>query len=235
VGDNASLAIELLKGNVVTNELPADFIPVHVIDDDADFRASVESTLRSVGHMVHLHASASEFCSLECAQTPCCLVVDLLMPGITGLQLCQELASSRSYCAFVMLTGHGDVSTAVEAMKLGVADFLEKPCSRERLLGAVQRASDSLRVELLEIKEEEEAQRHIEQLTAREREVFEQMNQGRVTKEIAARLGISTKTVDVHRSRISQKLRFDSPTQLGQLFAIKQRRQRRLSRNYREE
>lgn len=211
----------------------ADFIPVHVIDDDEVIRASMELTLRSVGHIVHLHASANEFCSLGCAQTPCCLIVDLLMPGMTGLQLCQELASSRSCCAFVMLTGHGDVSTAVEAMKLGVSDFLEKPCSRQRLLGAVQRASESLRADLLEIKEEEEVQRHLEQLTAREKEVFEQMNQGRVTKEIAARLGISAKTVDVHRSRIAQKLRFDSPTQLGQLFAIKQRRQRRINCRYR--
>jgi two-component system, LuxR family, response regulator FixJ len=218
----------------MTSDLAADSMPVHVIDDDADLRASLEWTLRSAGYSVKVHANAQDFCSRQQEWSPSCLVIDLLMPGMTGLQLCREITNSHTSFAFVMLTGHGDVSMAVEAMKLGAADFLEKPCPRQKLIDAVQRASDSLRAELSEIQEEEESRERIEQLTAREKEVFEQMAQGRVTKEIASRLGISAKTVDVHRSRISQKLRFDSPTQLGQFVAIQHRRHRRLNRQHRE-
>jgi FixJ family two-component response regulator len=211
------------------NSLRTDAIPVHVIDDDADVRASVEWTLRSVGYSVHSHASAGEFCESNCLQVPCCLIVDLLMPGMSGLKLCRDLAT-RSSCAFVMLTGHGDVALAVEAMKLGASDFLEKPCPRQRLLDAVQRAKDMLLANLAEINEEEQTRQQIDQLTNREKEVLDQMAQGRVTKEIASQLGISSKTVDVHRSRISQKLRFDSPTQLGKFVAVEYRRQQRMKR-----
>lgn len=204
-------------------------IQVHVIDDDADVRASLEWTLRSAGYPVQAHESAAEFCQGNSLQSPCCLIVDLVMPGMNGMKLCRELATRGSF-AFVMLTGHGDVATAVEAMKLGATDFLEKPCARQKLLDAVQRASESLLAHLHEIKEEEGTRQQIDQLTTREKEVLEQMTQGRVTKEIASQLGISSKTVDVHRSRISQKLRFDSPTQLGKFAAIEYRRQQRLSR-----
>jgi two-component system response regulator FixJ len=218
----------------MTIELAVDAMPVHVIDDDADVRASLEWTLRAVGYSVKVHASALDFHAHQHEWSPSCLIIDLLMPGMTGLKLCQEIANSHHSFAFVMLTGHGDVSTAVEAMKLGAADFLEKPCTRQKLLNAVQRASDLLRAEMAEIEEEEDSRQRIEQLTAREKEVFEQMAQGRVTKEIASRLGISAKTVDVHRSRISQKLRFDSPTQIGKFVAIEHRRHRRTNRQHRD-
>jgi two-component system, LuxR family, response regulator FixJ len=214
----------------MTTDLAVDSLPVHVIDDDPDMRASLEWTLRSVGYPVKVHSSALEFYSLQHEWTPSCLVIDLLMPGMTGLNLCREIAASRASFAIVMLSGHGDVPTAVEAMKLGAFDFLEKPFNRQKLLDAVQRASHALCSELTEIHEEEDLRQKIEQLTTREKEVLEQMTQGRVTKEIAVRLGISSKTVDVHRSRISQKLRFDSPTQLGQFVAIEHRRQRRMNR-----
>jgi two-component system response regulator FixJ len=218
----------------MTNDLAVETMPVHVIDDDADVRASLEWTLRSVGYSVKVHASAQEFHSQKDECSPGCLVIDLLMPGMTGLQLCREIANSLGTFSFVMMSGHGDVSAAVEAMKLGAVDFLEKPCSRRKLLDAVQRASNRLLSEVAEINEEEQSRRQIEQLTAREKEVFEQMSQGRVTKEIAARLGISPKTVDVHRSRISQKLRFDSPTQMGRFVAIEHRRQRRVDQQHRD-
>lgn len=207
----------------------SDPICVHVIDDDDDVRASLEWTLRSASYEVRCHASATEFSQNNCWQTPCCLLLDLIMPGMTGLKLCRELAS-RNKCAFIMLTGHGDIATAVEAMKLGATDYLEKPCQRQKLLEAVGRARESLLAHLAEIEEEELTHRQLNQLTAREKEVLDQMAQGHVTKEIASQLGISAKTVDVHRSRISQKLRFDSPTQLGKFVAVEYRRQQRLSR-----
>jgi two-component system response regulator FixJ len=208
---------------------PSDPIRIHVIDDDNEVRASLEWTLRSLGYCVEGHSSASEFCQSDRWKSPCCLIVDLIMPGMNGLKLCRELAS-RGNCAFVMLTGHGDIASAVEAMKLGATDFLEKPCQRQKLLAAVERARESLLNHLAEIEEEELTHRQLSQLTAREREVLDQMLQGHVTKKIASQLGISAKTVDVHRSRISQKLRFDSPTQLGRFVAIEYRRRQRLGR-----
>lgn len=218
----------------MTHDRSVETMSVHVIDDDADVRASIEWTLRTEGYAVKVHASAQDFHSQQDECSPSCLVIDLLMPGMTGLQLCREIANSLGTFAFVMMSGHGDVSAAVEAMKLGAVDFLEKPCSRQKLLDAVQRASTRLLSEVAEIREEEQSRRQIEQLTAREKEVFEQMSQGRVTKEIAARLGISPKTVDVHRSRISQKLRFDSPTQMGRFVAIEHRRLRRVDQQHRD-
>lgn len=209
------------------NSGQVETVRVHVIDDDANVRESLEWTLRSAGYEVQSHASANEFSERGGSQTPCCLVLDLIMPGMTGLRLCRELASQGGY-AFVMLTGHGDIATAVEAMKLGATDYLEKPCQRQKLLNAVGRAQGSLLAQTREIEEEELTRRQLDQLTTREKEVLEQMAQGRVTKEIASQLGISAKTVDVHRSRISQKLRFDSPTQLGKFVAIEYRRQQRL-------
>ncbi|WP_425616251.1 response regulator transcription factor [Anatilimnocola sp. NA78] len=210
--------------------LPEPRVNVHVIDDDNDVRSSVDWTLRSVGYNVSLHADSQEFLQTFDFVAPSCLVVDLLLPGMTGLKLCHELVDRRANCTFVMLTGHGDVSSAVEAMQLGAVDFIEKPCTRQKLIQSVQSAVDLLKSIHQESLEEEQARRRFELLSPREKEVFEWMVEGLVTKEIAIRLGISTKTVDVHRSKISQKLRIDSPTQLGHLVAVHLRGRRRAER-----
>ncbi|ADB17740.1 two component transcriptional regulator, LuxR family [Pirellula staleyi DSM 6068] len=195
-------------------------VDVHVIDDDKDVRNSVDWTLRSVGYNVDVHSDPEEFLKTFQPKCPSCLVVDLLLPGMTGLKLCQELLGKKANCTFVMLTGHGDVPSAVEAMQMGAVDFLEKPCTRQKLINAVQRAIEQLRIKHQEAIENEEIRARLENLSPREREIFEWMVEGFVTKEIASRLGISTKTVDVHRSKISQKLRIDSPAQLGHVFAV---------------
>lgn len=204
---------------------------VHVVDDDEDLRNSMEWTLRSVGYEVQSHATAQAFLNRADPTVPCCLVVDLLLPGMTGLDLCQELAASHAACAVVMISGHGDLASAVDAMKLGAVDFLEKPCSRQKLLRAVQEALNLAQRRQREIAEEDAATSRFDALTPREREIFEMMAAGLLTKDAAAGLGLSSKTVGVHRARIMQKLGVDSPTQLAHLINLKTRRQMRESRS----
>lgn len=218
-----SLCSDSASGNLLSN----DRLCVHVIDDDRDVRNSVDWTLRSVGYRVEQHADPQEFLQNFDKLQYCCLIVDLLMPRLTGIKLCERLVRSGANCAFVMLTGHGDVPSAVGAMQLGAVDFLEKPVARQKLLAAVQLAFEKVKLREQEAMEDLEIQKQLEMLSPREREIFDWMIEGFVTKEIAARLGISRKTVDVHRSKISQKLRIDSPSQLGHIFSLHLRGVRR--------
>ncbi|MBX3414250.1 MAG: response regulator transcription factor [Pirellulales bacterium] len=184
--------------------------------------------LMSIGYEVQTCATARELLDALNPSDPSCVLVDLLLPGMSGLALCQELIASQAACSLVMISGHGDVSSAVEAVKAGVVDFLEKPCSRQRLLDTVHLALTLAANRKQELLEEKDASERLNQLSAREMEVFDGMASGLVTKEIAVRLGISPKTVDVHRHKIAQKLRIDSPTQLGHLIALQKRRVDRL-------
>lgn len=196
---------------------------VHVIDDEEDVRKSVEWTLRSTGYDVTCHASAQDYLAAPECDEPACLVVDLLLPGMTGLKLCRKLVASDALCGFVMISGNGDVADAVEAMKLGAIDFLEKPCSRQRLISSVQEALDFSARRHREMAEERQIVEALKLLTAREREVFDFVADGFITKEIAAKLKISRKTVDVHRSKIMQKLQIESPLQLARIVLIERR------------
>jgi len=193
---------------------------VYVIDDDADVRQSVEWVLRLVGYEVRTFASADAFLDLDVTPDPCCLIVDLLLPSMTGLKVCREVEARRSSCAFLMITGYGDVPSAVEAMKLGAVDFLEKPFSQQRLLDAVSLAIAQARENHRRQSSESQYAARLAQLTCRERQVLDAVAAGLVTKEVARRLGISSRTVDVHRSRIMQKLGIESPLQLAKILAI---------------
>ena len=201
---------------------------VHVVDDEAVVRDAVDWTLRSVGYDVQVHASAAEFLAALDPRVPTCAIVDLLLPGMTGLSLCRELRARQGHCAFLMISGHADVASAVEAMKCGAVDFLEKPCGRQALLDAVHRAITLATRQEREVREEEEAAAKVRTLSHRELEVFEAVCKGLVTKEIATALGISHKTVDVHRSKIMQKLALESPTQIAHLEFLIRRRQQRI-------
>lgn len=204
---------------------------VHIIDDDQDFRRSLAWTLRSVNYEVQTHASAKEFLSALDPKLPCCALVDLLLPGMTGLKLCQELIVMKASCSFVVISGHGDLPSVVELMKMGAVDFLEKPCSRQTLLDAVYRATDFAIRRHQEILEQEAAMERLSTLSPREQEVFDKLAAGLVTKQIASQLGISPKTVDVHRSKIMQKLDIQSPTELAYLVYLRLRRERQGSWN----
>lgn len=201
---------------------------VYVVDDDASLRDSIKWLLSSIGYEVETCATARELLDTLDPADPSCVLVDLLLPGMSGLALCQELLATQAACSLVMISGHGDVSSAVEAVKAGVVDFLEKPCSRQRLLDAVHLALARATSRQQDQLEENDVDDRINRLSSREMEVFDGMAAGLVTKEIASRLGISPKTVDVHRHKIAQKLRIDSPTQLGHLIALQKRRRDRM-------
>lgn len=204
---------------------------VDVVDDDPEFSGALAWILRSVGYSVRNFAAAPEYLEQVPAATPSAVVVDLLLPGTTGLSLCREIVARQLPCAFIMTSGHADVPSAVETMRLGAVDFLEKPFTRQRLLEVVDDGLRAAARKQQRRQEEEEAERCLEGLSGREREVFNAIAAGLVTKEIARRLGISTRTVDVHRSGIMQKLRLESPIQLGNLLAILERKAVRATRN----
>jgi RNA polymerase sigma factor (sigma-70 family) len=197
---------------------------VHIVDDDLDMRESIACVLNTVGYSVAAYSTADEFLlSVESnghgGSANSCLLIDLLLPGMSGLRLLREIRSRKQSCAVVVISGNGDVPSAVEAMQLGAVDFLEKPFTRGRLLGAVNEALRKAR-ELQERSEAEKAvSARLAKLTDREREIFRALADGLLTKEIAKRFAISTRTVDVHRSRIMQKLGIASPLQLAHLIA----------------
>lgn len=202
---------------------------VYIVEDNDDTRKSIEWTLASVGYDVQVFAEAKTFLDQFDADAPCCVVVDLLLPGMTGLSLCQELNKRVVSSAVVMISGHGDIKSAVEAMKQGVVDFLEKPFGREQLLNSVHDASTRARRQHRESQEEARIANGLATLSPREREVFDCMADGMVTKQIATVLTISPRTVDVHRSKIAQKLELDSPTQMAHFISIhKRQRDRKL-------
>lgn len=206
--------------NVVKNE--AD--KVYVVDDDADVGHSIGVTLSSVGYAVERFASAAEFLDHASAAGPCVAIVDMMLPGMTGLNLCREINLRRMPCSFLVISGHADVPSSVEAMRMGAIDLLEKPFSRQRMLEIVNKAVRVAQLNYERRLEEEEATRQLSALSPRERVVFDALASGLITKEISKRLDISPRTVDVHRSRILQKLRIDSPSRLAKFLAIHERK-----------
>ena len=180
---------------------------VHVVDDDEAVRDSMRWLLEANGFEVRCFESAEAFLAANALREPVgCLVLDVRMPGLSGLALQDEMLRRGSTMPVIFVTGHGDVPMAVDTMKKGAADFLQKPFSDERLCALVReclaRAADSHRL-ALDAKELEE---RMERLTSRERQVLERVVAGRLNKQIADDLGISIKTVEAHRSNIMEKL-----------------------------
>ncbi len=193
---------------------------VCVVDDDPAMRESIAWILKSVGYSVQSFASADEYLAAPNSTDPSCVITDLLLPGTTGMNLCREIASGESPCSFVMISGYGDIPSAVEAMRLGAIDFLVKPFSRQQLIDAVSRAMQKAYDDQQERQSKKEYATRMAKLSDREHEVLNAVASGLVTKEIASRLSISPRTVDVHRSRIMHKLGIESPMQLANIFAI---------------
>jgi RNA polymerase sigma factor (sigma-70 family) len=187
---------------------------VFIVDDDASVRKSLERLVRSVGLRGKTFASAPEF--LECAASdgPSCLVLDVRMPGASGLALQETLAAAGQSIPIIFITGHGDISMSVRAMKAGAVDFLAKPFNDQDLLEAVQEAIARDR----EAREKRAALQAIQQrvalLTPRERDVLALVVAGLLNKQIAAELGMSEKTVKVHRAQVMQKMQVSSVAQL---------------------
>jgi FixJ family two-component response regulator len=190
---------------------------VFIVDDDPSVRRSLTRVVSSAGYRVHVFASAQEFLGREPATGPCCLVLDVRMPGLTGLDLQKALADAHHRTAIVFITGHGDVATGVEAMKAGAVDFLTKPFAGKDLLDAIQRALDRDTRALDTEARVEEILRRVKGLTPRETEVFALVVTGMLNKQIAAALGVNTGTVKVHRARVMDKMHAASLAELVRL------------------
>jgi len=197
---------------------PSTLVPtVFVIDDDASVRKSLSRLLRSAGYTTETFASAEEFLGREHFNGIGCLLLDVQMPGLSGMDLQKELSKADYHMSIVFITGHGDIPMSVQAMKRGAVDFLTKPFDDEELLQAVKKAIEKDREAKAERAEVHDALRRIEQLTPREHEIFRYVITGMLNKQIALKLDIAEKTVKVHRGRIMEKLCVDSVAELVRL------------------
>ena len=192
---------------------------VYIVDDDAEICRSISLVCGSVGYTTKAYSTAEEYLAEESDEEPHCLIVDLLLPGMTGMKLCREIRASNPSCGFIVITGNGDVPSAVEAMRLGAVDYLEKPFGRQRLLDSIHEVLQLVQMQHVQRQRHLEAVSRLARLTVREKEVFRKVAAGQPTKAIAASCGISTRTVDVHRSRILQKLGIESSMQLADFIA----------------
>jgi len=190
---------------------------VFIVDDDPSVRKSLTRLVKAAGYTVEAFASAREFLAREQYTGPCCLVLDVRMPGLTGLDLQEALAGAGRRMSIVFITGHGDVSTSVRAMKSGAIDFLTKPVDAKDLLKAIQRCVTKDMQDLGDEARVTEIQERIKMLTPREIEVFALVVTGMLNKQIAFELGISEKTVKVHRARVMEKMRAGSVAELVRL------------------
>jgi FixJ family two-component response regulator len=190
---------------------------VCVVDDDPAVRRSLARLLASAGYAVETFASATEFLARAPYAGPCCLLLDMRMPGVTGLELQEALAAVGRRMSIVFVTGHVDVPMSVRAMKRGAADLLTKPVDDQDLLAAVHRALARDAEDLGEEARVAEIRRRVTLLTPRETEVFSLVVTGMLNKQIASALGISEKTVKVHRARVMEKMRAGSVADLVRL------------------
>lgn len=197
---------------------------VHVVDDDESLRAALRRLLTAAGYSVAAYASAGEFLLRPPADAPGCLLLDLRMPGPSGLDLQQALDQHGIRLPVIFLTGHGDLATGIRAMKAGAVDFLSKPVEREPLLAAVERALALDAARRVASAAEADLQSRFAQLTARERDVFDLVVAGRLNKQIADALGIAERTVKAQRAQVMSKLGAANAAELGRIAAQLQRR-----------
>lgn len=179
---------------------------VFVVDDDDAVRNSLRWLLKSVGFPVTLFASAQEFLSAYQTDHPGRLVLDIRMPGMSGLELQRHLSLRGAIIPIVFITGHGDVPMAVDAMQQGAFDFLQKPFRDQDLIDRVQRAFEKDATSRRALAEVDRIREHFESLTAREREVLALVTSGKANKVIAAELDVSPRTVEIHRARVMEKM-----------------------------
>jgi two-component system, LuxR family, response regulator FixJ len=194
---------------------------VMVVDDDAGVRNATRSLLKSVGLDAALYSSAQEFLDTYKAEQPGCLLLDIRMPGMSGLELQQQLNLRGAVIPVIFMTGHGDIPMAVEAMQHGAFDFLQKPFRDQDLLDRIQRAivkDGELRKSL---SEHNRIQERLETLTPREREVLDLMVKGQQNKAVAQELGVSPRTVEIHRARVMEKMAVQSVAELVHMMMAK--------------
>ena len=187
---------------------------IHMVDDDAAFQTAMSRLLRASGYEVRTYSSAGDFLLSHHDSTPGCILLDMRMPGPSGLDLQDALARQTDPLPIIFLTGHGDIASSVRAIKAGAVDFLTKPVDRQALLNAVRNAlarDQENRVARAALKN---WRANYDALTKRERQVFEGVVAGKLNKEIAAELGTAERTVKAHRAQVMEKMRVASLPEL---------------------
>jgi len=183
---------------------------IFIVDDDPSIRLALENLLSSIGRQVESYAAAQEFLR-DCPRNPAgCLVLDVQMPGLSGLDLQSELRHAGIHLPIIFLTGHGDIPTTVRAMKAGAIEFLTKPVSDSELLAAIDQALERDRLARADRADVAELRERYEQLTPKEREVMRLVVQGLLNKQIALKLNNSEITIKQHRGKVMQKMRAES-------------------------
>ncbi len=187
---------------------------VFVVDDDPDVRAALRRLVHSVGFDVETFTSAREFLSAKRARAPGCVILDVRLPDLSGLNLQEKLTGADIDLPIIFITGYGDIPMTVRAMKAGALDFLTKPFRDQELLDAIQRGIDKHRTQLAKRAEISQLQVRLQLLTPRERQVFPLVAGGWLNKQIAAELGTSEKTIKIHRGQVMAKMKADSVADL---------------------
>ncbi len=191
---------------------------VFVVDDDNGVRTSIRVLLKSVGIATTAFASAREFLAAYDPHQPGCIVLDIRMPGMSGMELQLELNRIGAVIPVVFISGHGDVPMAVEAMQQGAFDFLQKPFRDQDLIDRVQRALKRDEEHRSALRETDSIRERLETLTRREHEVLELLAQGKPNKVMAADLGLSQRTVEIHRAHVMEKMQARSVAQLVRML-----------------
>jgi FixJ family two-component response regulator len=193
---------------------------VYVVDDDKGFLRSMDRLLRAASYAVRTFTSAQEFLAGDRSDSPACLLLDLRMPGVSGIDLQERLAASGEDIPIVFLSGHAEFQSGVRAMKAGAVDFLAKPFTESELLAAVAKALDKDRRAHAARALKLEAQERLARLTPRERQVCDLVATGLLNKQIAAELGAAEKTIKCHRGRVMEKLEVGSVAELVRLVDL---------------
>lgn len=193
---------------------------VFIVDDDPAMRTSLRWLIESVGLHVETYPSAADFLANYDPVRPGCLVLDVRMPGMSGLELQEKLATRHAPVPIIVITGHGDVAMAVRAMKTGAVDFIEKPFNDQVLLDRIQQSLDKDAETRLGNVEREIVAARIALLTPREQEVMEHVVAGQLNKQVAANLNISIKTVEVHRAKIMEKMQASTLSKLVEMVLL---------------
>lgn len=191
---------------------------VFIVDDDDAVRNSIRLLMKSLGLATRPLSTAQEFLSTYEPQQPGCLILDVRMPGMSGLELQQQLNMRGAIIPVIFITGHGDVPMAVEAMQQGAFDFLQKPFRDQDLIERVQRALAKDQSNRAELSQQAKVRERFESLTPREREVLALVTSGKANKVMAADLNVSQRTVEIHRARVMEKMHASSLAQLVRMM-----------------